>query len=215
MARDMAAAGRILQTNLPPLPDDLTGNFDLQRIRHPFYGFTDSAPGHALNAMPPRQRQEDAVVIGLLGGSVAAGVKPFLQNALNRRFAANNWPRQPTISDLTGEGMKQPQQMLIVAHTLQLGGEFDLIINLDGFNEITASVSQGLEEGVFPFFPLWWDKRVGLTSAEILLSGSIGVLRQEQARQAQAAATSLGAGAQFSAWRTAGGRKEPRRRLSG
>ena len=174
----------------PPPINDLTGNFDLQRIRHPFYGFTDSAPGHALNAMPPRQRREDAVIIGLLGGSVAAGVKPLLQNALNRWFANNNSPRQPTIIDLTGEGIKQPQQMLIVAHTLQLGGEFDLIVNLDGFNEITASVSQGLYEGVFPFFPLWWDKRVGLTSAEILLSGSIGVLRQEQARLAQDAATS-------------------------
>ena len=102
----------------PPPINDLTGNFDLQRIRHPFYGFTDSAPGHALNAMPPRQRREDAVIIGLLGGSVAAGVKPQLQNALNRRFADNNWPRQPTIIDLTAEGMKQPQQMLIVAHTL-------------------------------------------------------------------------------------------------
>ena len=78
-------------SDVTPLPrNDLTGNFDLQRIRHPFYGFTDSAPGHALNAMPPRQRRDDVVVIGLLGGSVAAGVKPQLQNALNRREGQNS-----------------------------------------------------------------------------------------------------------------------------
>ena len=163
---------------------------DVWQLRHPYYGYTSWDPDHDLSAMPPRQRREDTVVIGLLGGSVSQEIQPYLQRALNRWFVANNLPRQPVVLGLATGALKQPQQTLIVAHTLLLGGEFDLMVNLDGRNEITASVSQGLYEGVFPFFPLWWDKRVGLTSAEILLSGSIGVLRQEQARLAQAAATS-------------------------
>ena len=55
-----------------------------RHITHPFYGFSPKATDAALNATPPRQRRTDTVVIGLLGGSVAESVKPFLQSALNR-----------------------------------------------------------------------------------------------------------------------------------
>ena len=71
---------------------------------------------------------------------------------------------------------------LVVANTLLLGGEFDLIVNLDGFNEISGSTGRSFEQGIFPFFPIRWSNRVGLTNAEILLTGHIGVLRREQGR---------------------------------
>ena len=176
----------------PLLPAAYTANpdYDRQRIRHPFYGFTDRRPGHALNRMPPRQRREDTVVIGVLGGSVAEQVQPFLQDALRRYFAANNLPRQPATLNLAVAAGKQPQQVIIVVNNLQLGGEFDLIVNMDGFNELVGSAGQNADEGLFPFFPTRWHKRVGLTAEEVLLAGSIGLLRQEQARRARAAATS-------------------------
>ena len=163
------------------LPPDFTRYY---QIRHPFYGFTRSAPEQELNAMPPRQRQEDTVIIGLLGGSVAGAIAPFLQSALNRRFAANNLPQKPVVLNLAVSGAKQPQQAMIVANNLLLGGEFDLLVNLDGINEVVNSAGLNVNDAVFPFLPLWWDKRVGLTGAEILLAGRIGILRQEQARLA-------------------------------
>ena len=173
----------------PPPINDLTENFDRKRILHPYYGYTGWSPDYYPNDMPPRQGREDTVLIALLGGSVAQQVEPFLQRALDRHFAANNRPRQPLVLGLALGDLKQPQQTALVTHTLLLGGEFDLIVNLDGRNEVTRSVSQSLVEGVFPFFPRLWNKRVGLTAQELRLAGQIGVLRREQARRTAAEAT--------------------------
>ena len=180
--------GRSAESAGSALPHDAT---DFIQLRHPFYGFTSRAPDRVLNAMPPQQRREDTVVIGLVGASVAAAVKPFFQEALNRWFAANDLPRQPLVLHLAVSGVKQPQQALIVANTLLLGGEFDLIVNLDGVNEVIGSGERNFESGVFPFLPLWWDKRVGLTREDILRAGQIGILRREQARRAAAGESSI------------------------
>ena len=124
----------------------------------------------------------------MLGGSVAEEVKPFLQTALNRWFAANQPSRQPLVVELAGRNARQPQQTLIVAYTLLLGGEFDLIVNLDGVNEMTA-VDRA--EGKISFFPPYWGQQVALTNEEILLAGHIGILRREQARLTAARETSI------------------------
>ena len=184
------AAARIALFNLPPPPIAYKGFNDYYQILHPFYGFAGALPSNALNTMPPRQRRADTVVVGLLGGSVAEEVAPYLQRALSHWFAANRLPPQPAVLNLAGGGAKQPQQTLIVAHTLLLGGEFDLLVNLDGFNETVLSAGKATREGGFPFFPRFWEHRVGLTGAEILLAGRIGVLRREQARLAAVQETS-------------------------
>ena len=134
-----------------------------------------------------RQRRADTVVIGLLGGSVARDVKPYLRRALNRWFVANQLPRQPVVLGFGVAEQKQPQQALIVANALLLGSEFDFIINLDGLNEMTGNNSR---KGIFPFYPSGWNRWVGMTSEEILLAGPIGILRREQARLAAVQETS-------------------------
>ena len=175
----------------PPPLQDFTGKDETSwEIRHPFYGYVRNLPHHDLNAMPPRQRQADTVVVGLLGGSVAREVQPFLQRALNRWFVANRLPRQPIVLNLTAGAGKQPQQALLAANTLLLGGEFDLIVNLDGFNELYFSAGQNFADGIFPTFPVWWRHRVGPSTARLLLAGHIRVLRREQARLAAVRETS-------------------------
>ena len=165
-----------------PTPQPAPERVIAGNITHPFYGYSYRSPSNTLNAMPPRQRPADTVVIALLGGSVANQVYPFFREAINRRFAANPGSRQPLVLDLTLAGAKQPQQALLIANNLLLGGEFDLIVNLDGFNEVDGSVKDNFELGVFPFFPRLWADRVGQTGAEGLLTGNIAVLRREQAR---------------------------------
>ena len=175
----------------PPPPLAIRDVSDLWYISHPFYGYISNLPDYDLSAMPPRQRREDTVLIGLLGGSVAQEVYPFLQRALNRWFAANNGPRRPVLLDLAAPGLKQPQQTMMVANTLLLGGEFDLIVNLDGFNEVAFfRGARNPRSGVFPFFPRWWRQQVGPPAERLLGAGQIRVLRREQARLAQSAATS-------------------------
>ena len=171
----------------PNIPQDIP---EYPRLRHPFYGFVNLSPKNDLNAPLPRQRREDTVVIGLLGGSVAKNVTPYLQEALERWFAANRLPQQPVVLGLAMGASRQPQQTLIVASVLLQGGEFDLIVNLDGFNELINSAALQPQAGVFPFFPFQWTNQVNLTDAELLLAGHIGALRREQARRAAARETS-------------------------
>jgi len=173
------------------LPDDSPEYFEPLRIAHPFYGFTAGSPRNALNAMPPRQRREDTVVIGLLGGSVAEEVKPYLQDALDRWFAANQLPRRPAVLGLALAVARQPQQTMIVTNTLLLGGEFDLIVNLDGVNELNLGVAGfgGFDRIVNRdrFNELDRERRTG---AELLLAGQLRALRGEQARRLRAGTTS-------------------------
>ena len=169
-------------------PDGATGLASSWRIRHPFHGYTRNLPYHDLNETPPRQKREDMVIIGLVGGSVAAEAQPYLERALRRHFAANNLPRQPVVLGLTFWTVRQPQATLIVANSLLLGGEFDLIVNLDGLNEV-AHIMHNDQDGVFPFFPGRWHRRTKLNAAELLLAGRIAVLLREQARRAAAGET--------------------------
>ena len=186
-----SGAAALLNSDAPPQPPDYATAPALpKRINHPFYGYTRDLPEHSLNDMPPWQRREDTVVIGLLGGSVARDAQPFFQEALNRHFTANRWPRRPVVRDLTIICGKQPQQAIIVAHQLLLGGEFDLLVNLDGRNEIVCSAYNTRQE-TFPFFPRWWKILTGLNGENILRAGRIAVLRQEQAGLTAAGETAL------------------------
>ena len=172
----------------PPVPvvsPDSPEYFEPRWIIHPFYGSTAGSPRHALNKMPPRQRREDTVVVGLLGGSVAADVKPYLEVALERWFAAKELPRRPAVFDLALGGSKQPTQTMIVTNTLLLGGEFDLIVNLDGFNELNSGALQKVRPELFP-----GRERRNRIGAEFLRAGRLRALRGEQARRAAAGATS-------------------------
>ena len=157
------------------------------RIRQPFYGHTPIDPGHYLNAGPPPVSSEAPVVIGLVGGSVAHDLLPYFSRAVYRYFSDNNLARRPAVLGLGYLSMKQPQPVMVVAEQLARGGRFDLIVNLDGYNEIFFS-GRNYREGVFPFYPYQWSALTGLTAAETLRAGRIGVLREEQAELRRAAA---------------------------
>ena len=160
------------------------------RIQHPLHGYTDPAPKDDLNRQPPRPGTGDVVLIALAGGSVAESLFPFLDQALSRHFAANNLTRRPVLLRLAMQGMKQPQQTIAAAHLLAAGGHFDILVNLDGHNEI-ANTRINLNSAVFPFFPIHWDKDADLTAAETLLVGQIGILRRQQAELTRAAGSRL------------------------
>ena len=154
--------------------------FNRARVRHPFYAYTHPDPWAGLNEMPPRPESADTVVIALVGGSVAEQVRPYLQRAVYRYFIDHNLPRRPTVLALADGAMKQPSQLAVAANTLLLGGHFDLLVNLDGFNEIYFSFANR-QKGVFPFYPEAWSSGVDLTATETLLIGRIALLRAEQA----------------------------------
>jgi hypothetical protein len=66
-------------------------------------------------------------------------------------------------------GMKQPQQVMTVNYFMSLGARFDVVIDLDGFNEIVLPMVENRPAGTFPFYPRMWDVRVsGLGDVELL-----------------------------------------------
>lgn len=94
------------------------------------------------------QEARDEFVIGVFGGSVASGVATFgvlndarridgLVSALHRVDALSD--KRIKILNFANGGYKQPQQLLILSYFLSLGQHFDLVLNIDGFNEVALS----------------------------------------------------------------------------
>lgn len=83
--------------------------------------------------------REQQFVIGMLGGSVGAwfcqvGAHRLLDDLKQHVYFGS---RELVPVCLSHEGYKQPQQLLVLAYFLSIGQRFDLVINIDGFNEVT------------------------------------------------------------------------------
>ena len=109
-----------------------------------------SVPDHPY----PYKKRPQEFVIGVLGGSVADIFSNLGQDALNRALQ-EEWPgfnRQVVLINLATGGFKQPQQLFHLEYALLSGFEFDLVLNLDGFNEL-ALASENIRQGINPIFP--------------------------------------------------------------
>ena len=144
---------------------------------HPYFGFVrrpkdqdNAEPGTLpinefgfIDAKSPIQhREKGKVIVGIVGGSLA---QEFCQFGLGE-FEAQ-LKRFPRFADkrivfvqLAIPGYKQPQQLFVVNYLLALGAEFDLILNIDGYNEVALPAVENKPAGVFPSFPRDWGVRV-------------------------------------------------------
>jgi hypothetical protein len=78
-------------------------------------------------------------VIAIFGGSVAGwfcqvGVHRLVDDLTRHSYFAD---RDIVPLCLSHEGYKQPQQLLVLAYFLSIGQSLDLVVNIDGFNEVT------------------------------------------------------------------------------
>jgi hypothetical protein len=80
-------------------------------------------------------------IIGVLGGSVGAWFCQVGVHRLIDDLKANSYFKTKDIVPLclSHEGYKQPQQLLVLSYFLSIGQTFDLILNIDGFNEVALS----------------------------------------------------------------------------
>ena len=163
---------------------ELFGRLDYTRISHPYYGYARPGTQWTMNRVPPRRREDGVMLIGLLGGSMAMFAADAFQSALEAWFQNNGIPLRPVVLELAYSGMKQPQQVMQVANILSLGGEFDIIVNLDGHNELIIAHENYFIEKISPFFPYGWQLQQELTGAQKLLAGRIYTLRQREQRLA-------------------------------
>jgi len=155
---------------------NLSRQFQGARYLHPYLGFTiwtKAPPGadptcntnawgafgdFALQGAGAPANQVNVLVTG---GSFATdtfcNAKGTLARLLGELPAYRGRPIN--IFAITHGGYKQPQQLLALSYYLSLGGRLDLVINIDGFNELNGAVDVAAS-GVHPSFPGFWRSMV-------------------------------------------------------
>jgi hypothetical protein len=107
--------------------------------------------------LPFIKSNDSNVIVGVLGGSFAHGVSTtsnILQHALSK--VPHFKGKEIIMIHMAVGGYKQPQQLMKFNYYLALGAHFDVIINIDGFNEIAIPGTENLPKGVHPLFPRSW-----------------------------------------------------------
>jgi hypothetical protein len=99
---------------------------------------------------PFAKTSDDQIVLGMFGGSVGLWFCQIGAPRLIDRLRASPYFKDREIVPLcfAHEGYKQPQQALLLAYFLSIGQAFDLVVNIDGFNDVALAAlnnAQGLD----------------------------------------------------------------------
>jgi len=149
-----------------------TGNGDYAEMLHPYLGYVwdplhrGGIPVNELGFASPSpsilERSPERVIIGVFGGSVAQNFASQGAAALASGLAASPRfrDREIVIVPVALGGWKQPQPLFALEYLLTLGAEFDLIIEIDGFNEVALHAAENGRKHVFPAYPRNWFVRM-------------------------------------------------------
>lgn len=184
MAERRKALAGAPTAEIPEDADEGPGNWTFEGSGvHPYLGYTrESDPKDRQNfgfrrVLSPTGSGEPIRIV-IVGGSVA---EDFY------RYTIRNAQWLPLLRTVPGfeqasfehillglRGFKEPQQLQAVAYYLALGGNIDVLINIDGFNEVTLSkILQ--ETGTFAAYPFHWRAFTNSqpSPAQLLLLGEI------------------------------------------
>jgi hypothetical protein len=120
------------------------------------WGFLDDKP-------PFRPVAADEEVVGIFGGSVAFWLSVWGNDALIRELEkspALHGKKIVLVRTALG-GFKQPQQLMALNYLLALGAHFDVVVELDGLNDIALAPGWQVPKDVFPFYPRGWPDLLG------------------------------------------------------
>ncbi len=144
---------------------------------------------------PLFQPSSDTAVVGITGGSLALMFFDDATKLLAERLrqAKEFHDKELFFVALCYGGAKQPQQLMMLNYVLALGGQLDLLINLDGFNEIALHGAENAKKDVFAPYPRSWFHRVSpLPDASFsILHGRVAYLTARRVAAAVAARDSL------------------------
>jgi hypothetical protein len=166
-------------TNNYGISDEFNAWWD-QEVIHPYLGYVvdfkdakrnNESYGFITSKPPVIKKEPGKLNVVILGGSVANSMRMTLEAAF---FQACRVP--PNVVNLTLPGYKQPQQILALTYFLSMGAEYDLIINLDGYNEIVLPFTDNYQVGINPFFPRNWNLRINRQPSKEILA-KIGEVR--------------------------------------
>ena len=108
-----------------------------------------------------QKRGSDRLLIGVTGGSVAwqmtVGAAELISETLRQSPQLRD--RDIRILRICQSGYKQPQQLMTVNWLMALGGEFDAVVNLDGYNELALTESENYARRIHTGYPRAWNAR--------------------------------------------------------
>jgi hypothetical protein len=110
-------------------------------------------------SLPDPVGEGDELSVAVFGGSMAAYFSVDGSAAMARVFAedAALRGRRLRVHSFALGGFKQPQMLGALAYLLALGHRFDVVVELDGFNDVALSFVTYKDRGVFPAYPRDWD----------------------------------------------------------
>jgi hypothetical protein len=148
-------------------------------VPHPFLGFVYNpenpsllaAQGrgalpvteHGFFSLPDPPGQGEELSVAVFGGSVAAYFALDGREAMTRVLQADPRlrHRRVRVHSFALGGFKQPQMLAALAYLMALGQRFDVVVELDGFNDVAVSFAGHKQEGMFPAYPRDWEVLVG------------------------------------------------------
>lgn len=136
-----------------------------KEVVHPYMGYVydpsveQSSPYGISDTPPVQHRSADKVIVGIFGGSFADDIAYNMAGELADRLKPSFPGRDFVVVKATIGGYKQPQQLMALNWFTALGGEFDIVINLDGFNDVALPALENVPN-TNPFFPRQWHLRM-------------------------------------------------------
>lgn len=132
-------------------------------------------------------RQPSTITVVIVGGSVS---NQFYCTARDRLIAALKQSPKYKNKEIHMIGLgvgahHQPQQLMALNYYLSQGGEFDILINIDGFNEVFVPTVM-VQNHMYPSYPLFWNQFISsFDNQEIRLVGAITFYQDLKQRLAQ------------------------------
>lgn len=131
------------------------------------------------------RRAQGKVTIAVLGGSVAQFLATDHQDALLGAMESTGamQGKDVELHCLAVGGYKQPQQLTALTYLRSLGADFDVIVNLDGFNEIALHVAENAFKGTCYSFPRAWASRAAarVDPGLVFLFGQLAFIQTRRA----------------------------------
>lgn len=111
------------------------------------YGFASPVDDYAALS-------EHEFVVGIFGGSMAKDLAAIGGERLGAEIAVRRGlePSSVRVLNFASGGYKQPQQVAVLSQMALLGVPFDLVVNLDGYNEVVAG-ARDARHGRHPLRP--------------------------------------------------------------
>lgn len=165
---------------------------------HPFLGYVmDPDASQLLPVTPqgfsrlrrePPPPHEPRFTVALFGGSMAMILCHEGWDVLARELARLPQARGKKLwlECYALGGYKQPQSLLALDYSLARGESFDLVLTLDGFNDVALPTAENLKMGVHPFYPRSWRILASsvLSPRMLRMSGEIAWIEERRERWA-------------------------------